>query len=97
MKVVAVAGPDEREATSTVTANLAVSLAAGGASVVAVCCDLRRPRLHLFFRRSDESGLCDVPRTALPENQARGHPSGAPRQRQFRRLRRDREMTFEFL
>jgi capsular exopolysaccharide synthesis family protein len=45
------------EGKSTTTANLAVSLAQAGNRVIAMCCDLRRPRLHEFFGLSNERGF----------------------------------------
>lgn len=42
---------------STTVANLAVTFAETGCSVVAVDCDLRRPSLHKMFGLSNEAGL----------------------------------------
>lgn len=45
------------EGKSTTTANLAITLAQAGTRVIAMCCDLRRPRLHEFFGLSNEKGF----------------------------------------
>ena len=45
------------EGKSTTTANLALTLAQAGNRVIAMCCDLRRPRLHEFFGLSNEKGF----------------------------------------
>ncbi len=42
---------------TTTVANLAVTFAETGRSVIAVDCDLRRPALHRFFNLPNESGL----------------------------------------
>ena len=60
VKIVTITGVGETEGEGTTVANLAVSLATGGEKVLVICCDLRKPRLHLFFQRPDESGLSDV-------------------------------------
>lgn len=51
-------GPDEGK--STITANLAVSLAQTKKTVIAVNADLRRPTLHRFFGASQSVGLTSV-------------------------------------
>jgi capsular exopolysaccharide synthesis family protein len=48
------------EGKTTTVANLAVVLAQAGRRVVAVCCDLRRPRLHEFFGMSNQVGFTSV-------------------------------------
>lgn len=45
---------------TTTAANLAVALAQGGARVVVVGTDLRLPRIHRLFGRSDHVGVTDV-------------------------------------
>lgn len=66
------ASPDERRRTilitspgpgdgkSTITANLATSLAQAGVQVIAVNGDLRRPSLHNFFQVRNSVGLTSV-------------------------------------
>jgi len=48
------------EGKSTVTANLAVTLAQTGARVLLVDCDLRRPSLHRVFSQEQSPGLTDL-------------------------------------
>jgi capsular exopolysaccharide synthesis family protein len=59
-QVIAVASPGQGEGKTASTANLAVALAQSGRRVVAVSCDLRQPRLHHLFDRSNEIGLTNV-------------------------------------
>ena len=58
MVLVTSGGPGEGK--STVSANLAVSLAQAGRSVVLVDADLRRPAIHRRCRLPNERGLADV-------------------------------------
>ncbi len=60
MKVIAVTGPGQDEGKSTTTANLAVALAKAGRLVLAMSCDLRKPRLHRFFDLENDLGLSAV-------------------------------------
>jgi capsular exopolysaccharide synthesis family protein len=55
--LIADAGTDGQH--SAVAANLAAALALGGDSVVLVDADLRLPRLHTFFGRSNDTGLTE--------------------------------------
>jgi capsular exopolysaccharide synthesis family protein len=48
------------EGKTTTLANLAVTMASAGNRVVAVCCDLRRPRLHEFFELENKVGFTSV-------------------------------------
>ena len=67
VNVVAVAGPGPGEGKTTTSANLAVALARGGERVVVVCCDMRKPRLNLFFEGvSGEIGLSDILNAGVP-------------------------------
>ncbi len=54
------------EGKSATVANLGVVLARAGKSVTLVSADLRRPRLHEFFRRDGLIGLSDVLAGRLP-------------------------------
>jgi capsular exopolysaccharide synthesis family protein len=60
LQVLAIAGPGQNEGKTTTAANVAVSLAQAGNTVVAVSCDLRKPRLHRFFGLENDAGLTDV-------------------------------------
>lgn len=60
LKLIALASPSMGEGKTTTTANLAVSLAHTGKRVIAVSCDLRKPRLHKFFDLSNDRGLTSV-------------------------------------
>jgi receptor protein-tyrosine kinase len=60
IQVIAVTGPGQGEGKTTTTANLAVVLAQGGSRVVTISCDLRNPRLHALFDRSNDVGLTSL-------------------------------------
>ena len=57
VRVIQVTSARAGEGKTTMVANLAISLAQGGLRVVAVCCDLRHPRLHHFFGADNKIGL----------------------------------------
>lgn len=65
LRTLLVTSPSPRENKSLALANLAVALADGERSVIAVDADLRRPRLHSIFGLSNEHGLSDLFRGAL--------------------------------
>jgi capsular exopolysaccharide synthesis family protein len=60
VKSVAVTSPHAGEGKSSTVANLGVVLARAGQSVTLVSADLRRPRLHEFFKREGGPGLIEV-------------------------------------
>ena len=60
MRSIQVTSPLQGEGKSTTAANLAVTLSQAGTRVIAMCCDLRRPRLHEFFGLSNEKGFTSV-------------------------------------
>lgn len=60
LKVLEITGPGMSEGKTTTTANLAVALSKGGRKVIAVSCDLRKPRLHRFFGIENLPGLSEV-------------------------------------
>jgi succinoglycan biosynthesis transport protein ExoP len=70
LKTLLVTGPEPGTGKSTVSANLAVTLAEGGRTVVLVDADLRRPRLHSAFNLPNKTGLSNLLRnhggSALP-------------------------------
>ncbi len=59
-KVVAVTSPHQGDGKSTVTANLAISLAKASRSVLLIDCDMRRPSLHKAFGVPNKAGLVDA-------------------------------------
>jgi capsular exopolysaccharide synthesis family protein len=60
VKSIAVTSPNAGEGKSSTAANLGVVLARAGHTVTLVSADLRRPRLHEFFKRENEPGLIEV-------------------------------------
>jgi capsular exopolysaccharide synthesis family protein len=60
VKSVAVTSPHAGEGKSSTVANLGVVLARAGQNVTLVSADLRRPRLHEFFKREGQPGLIEV-------------------------------------
>lgn len=57
IKVVAITSPLAGEGKTSTTANLAAAFAEAGYHVLAVSCDLRRPKLHAHFGLENEVGL----------------------------------------
>jgi capsular exopolysaccharide synthesis family protein len=55
-----VTSAEPQEGKTTIVANLAYTLAESGRQVVAVDCDLRRPRLHATLNLTNEIGLSSV-------------------------------------
>jgi capsular polysaccharide biosynthesis protein len=60
MRTLQLTSANPREGKTTTLANLGVALARSGQSVVIVCCDLRRPRIHEFFGLTNEIGFTSV-------------------------------------
>lgn len=61
LKVLLVTSPSAGDGKTTTAANLAVTLAQAGKSVILVGADLRKPRIHRFFPDiSNRKGLVDV-------------------------------------
>lgn len=59
-RIFMVTSPSQGEGKSTTGANLAISLAGTGKSVLLVDCDLRRPRVNKLFSREQQPGLSDI-------------------------------------
>jgi capsular exopolysaccharide synthesis family protein len=60
LQVILITGPGQGEGKTTTTANLAVALAQSSKRVIAISCDLRRPRLHRYFDQTNDDGLSDI-------------------------------------
>jgi succinoglycan biosynthesis transport protein ExoP len=60
VRVIQVTSASAQEGKTTTLANLAVAFASSGLRTVAVCCDLRRPRLHQFFGVDNAVGFTSV-------------------------------------
>ena len=60
MRSIQVTSPLQGEGKTTVAANLAGALAQTGTRVIALSCDLRRPRLHESFGLPNDTGLTSV-------------------------------------
>ncbi|MGH9179945.1 MAG: polysaccharide biosynthesis tyrosine autokinase [Acidimicrobiales bacterium] len=60
VRTLQVTSPSASEGKTSTVANLAVALAGAGQRVIAVDCDLRKPRLHAFFGLDNEVGFTSV-------------------------------------
>jgi succinoglycan biosynthesis transport protein ExoP len=60
VRIIQVTSPNAAEGKTTTLSNLAVAFAASGLRTVVVDCDLRRPRLHAFFRVANTTGFTSV-------------------------------------
>ena len=60
IRMIQVTSASAQEGKTTTLANLAVAFANAGIRTVAVCCDLRRPRLHQFFGLDNAVGFTSV-------------------------------------
>jgi non-specific protein-tyrosine kinase len=69
-KSIVVTSAHSGEGKSATVANLGLVLAAAGKRVSLVSADLRRPRLHEFFRAGEQVGLSDVLSGRLPLDRA---------------------------
>ena len=59
-KILTVTSASDGEGKTTTVANLAVTLAQTGKRVLAVSCDLRKPRLHRFFKVENKVGVTNI-------------------------------------
>ncbi|HVV36717.1 MAG TPA: polysaccharide biosynthesis tyrosine autokinase [Acidimicrobiales bacterium] len=69
-KLLQMTSPSQSEGKTTTLANLAVAMASAGSSVILVCCDLRRPRIHELFGKSNKVGFTSVLLGDVPMAQA---------------------------
>ena len=60
VRIIQVTSANAGEGKTTTLSNLAVAFAASGLRTVVVDCDLRRPRLHAFFRVANTTGFTSV-------------------------------------
>jgi len=60
VRLIQVTSASAQEGKTTTLSNLAVAFASSGLRTVAVCCDLRRPRLHEFFGLDNAVGFTSV-------------------------------------
>ena len=66
IRMIQVTSASAQEGKTTTLANLAVAFANAGVRTVAVCCDLRRPRLHQFFGLDNAVGFTSVLLGSVP-------------------------------
>jgi polysaccharide biosynthesis transport protein len=70
IRMIQVTSASAQEGKTTTLANLAVAFASSGIRTVAVCCDLRRPRLHEFFGLDNSVGFTSVLLGSVPLTKA---------------------------
>ena len=78
LKVVGIVSPSLSEGKTTTTANLSHSLASSGKRVVALSCDLRKPKMHRLFGLSNDVGLTDVLTQGVAVGSAVQRVAGVP-------------------
>ena len=76
LRVMMVTSPAAGEGKTVTVANLAATLAQTGKRVIAVSCDLRKPRLHHFFGLSNKEGVTSVLAGSSSLPQAAQKPAG---------------------
>ena len=79
IRTLQVTSTNAAEGKTTTLANLAVSISQAGQSVIAVCCDLRKPRIHEFFGKTNEVGFTSVLLGKTPLSEAIQRVEGAGR------------------
>jgi receptor protein-tyrosine kinase len=77
-RLVQITSPLVGEGKTTVSANLAVSLAQAGHSVILIDCDLHRPRVHSLFNVANAVGITSVLTGAATLEDACARDSGVP-------------------
>jgi len=60
VRTLIVTSPGQDEGKSTVLANLAITIAESGKTVIATDCDLRRPGLHAIFGLQNSAGITNM-------------------------------------
>lgn len=60
IKTIVLTSPGPGEGKSTISVNTAVTMAQADKKVVIIDCDLRKPKLHTFFRMRNGQGLTNV-------------------------------------
>jgi non-specific protein-tyrosine kinase len=78
LKLISVASPSMGEGKTTTTANLAIALAHTDKRVIAVSCDLRKPRLHRFFGLTNDVGITSILRDGVSVPESAQHVTGLP-------------------
>jgi capsular exopolysaccharide synthesis family protein len=76
--VIQVTSPEMGDGKTTLAANLAVSIAQSGKSIILIDADFRRPRIHKLFGLSPERGLASVINEPQTEINDVICPSGIP-------------------
>lgn len=77
-RLIQITSPLVDEGKTTVSANLAVSLAQAGDSVILIDCDLHRPRVHSLFNVANAIGITSVLTGAATLEDACARDSGVP-------------------
>lgn len=78
-KTLMITSAGQGEGKTSTTANIAWAIARAGKNVTVVSADMRKPRLHQFFRAPESPGLSDVVRGRLSLEEAVCRPPAAPR------------------
>jgi polysaccharide biosynthesis transport protein len=77
-RLLQVTSPLVEEGKTTVSSNLAVTLAQAGHSVILIDCDLHRPRVHSVFNVANAVGLCSILTGVATLEDACARDSGVP-------------------
>jgi len=71
VEVIVVTSPDKGEGKTTTGGNLAITIAKDGNKVLIMDCDLRKPRVHKYFRVHNEEGVTNILVNNTPFEQVR--------------------------